>query len=338
MALRDVIGQDRAVGMLASAMRLGRVASSYLFQGEPGIGKKFTALNFIKAINCLSPVKNEHGFEDACDICPSCAKLDAGTHPDFRLIEPDRGIIRIPYIRRSDKKELDSEGEEIRPLDEFFSFMPYEAKRKAVVMDGADAMNQEAANAFLKTLEEPPQSSLIILISSSADRLPETIRSRCSRVNFTPLGDAESGKVISRALGDVPQVKPLVRLTMGRPGLALGDDLLEKRGFFLETLKAILSGGIKSPWADRKDIEEWLEMAFMLLRDMMVFKIKAGRGFLINEDIKEEVGLMSKDADLKVIIDCYERLSLLRGYLAFNLNKAITWNYVSSLWREMRRG
>ena len=92
MALKDVIGQDRAVGMLLRTLNRDRVPSAYLFSGETGIGKRFTAVNLAKAINCLKDrdASSVSRF-DACDDCPSCKKIDAGSHPDFVVITPDKG-------------------------------------------------------------------------------------------------------------------------------------------------------------------------------------------------------------------------------------------------------
>ncbi|MDH5201820.1 MAG: AAA family ATPase, partial [Nitrospirota bacterium] len=160
MSLRDVIGQDRAVTILLRTIERGRIPSSYLFAGEPGIGKKFTAINLAKALNCQSTGHRAQGIElnnnklltqiDACNECVSCKKIDAGVHPDFLLISSKSGQIRI---------------EEIRAIDDALSFKPFEGRKKVVIIDEADTMNPYAANAFLKTLEEPPEDSLIILIS-----------------------------------------------------------------------------------------------------------------------------------------------------------------------------
>lgn len=311
MSLRDVVGQESALRMLLGARRMGRVASSYLFAGEQGIGKRFTALNFAKALNCLNPVDGDYG--DACDKCPSCIKIDAGTHPDFLLIEPDGDQIKVEQVRR---------------LEEALSLTAYEAKVKVAVVDDAEAMNASAANAFLKTLEEPPPESLIILVSSSPDRLPETIRSRCSRINFRPLGPGACEEVMKKRASARKALPVLVRLSMGRPGLALGEDLLKERDMVMGDLEGTAG---KHPWKDRKDIERWLEMSMLLLRDMAVLKATGSAEGLINRDMAAELGEMSEKAALTGIIEAYGKLMQLKSRLGFNLNKAITWNYAQSV-------
>jgi DNA polymerase-3 subunit delta' len=138
MAFRDIIGQDMAINILLRTIQRGRLLSSYLFAGESGIGKKFTAINLAKAVNCLkttpplalpsrgggmgggdSELLNQ---TDCCDECSSCKKINAGVHPDFLLISPESGQIRI---------------EEIRAINDILSFKPFEGRNKVVIADEA---------------------------------------------------------------------------------------------------------------------------------------------------------------------------------------------------------
>lgn len=317
MSFRDVIGQDRALRMLRGAMKSGRLAASYLFAGEDGIGKKFAALNLVKALNCLEPVEAPEGTRDACDDCASCRKIDAGSHPDCVLLAPENGLIKVEHVRR---------------LEEALSYKSFEGGMKVAVVDEAETMNASAANAFLKTLEEPPPGSLIILVSSRPDRLPATIRSRCSRINFRPLSPADCGKVLGKAGRESEAIHSL---SMGRPGLAAREDLLAERESFLDVLRRMLSAESKPVWAERRDMERWIDMALIFLRDMAVVKIAGASGALINGDLAERLGSMGARASLEGIIECHEKLGRLRGALLFNLNKGITWNFAGSLMGEL---
>lgn len=327
MALADVIGQGKALKILRGAMGRGRVASSYLFAGEQGIGKKLAAINFAKALNCHNPVASgEKGIIDSCDACPSCKKIDSGAHPDFMLIEPDRGMIKIGQIKRSETSR-DEDGKPFFSIEEMLSLKAREARVRVIVLDDADRMNSEAANAFLKTLEEPPDGSLIILVSESPDMLPETIRSRCSRVNFSPLSPAEAEAVIKKG-------SPLlVQLCMGRPGLAKGEDLLKERDRFIDSLGRAEGGG-KHPWKEKKDMERWFDMALLIIRDIAVMKITGNADALINKDKSGALGGIADKAGIKGIMDCYKKLLVLRRLLGFNLNRGITWNYAIEAMRE----
>lgn len=366
MALKDVIGQEKAVNILLRTIQRGRIPSSYLFTGESGIGKKFTAINLAKALNCLNPVTSNElkvtsttqtqnsGLNsslvtrhpslsfDCCDECSSCKKIDAGIHPDFLFIAPESRQIRI---------------EEIRAIDDILSLKPFEGKWKIVIVDDAHAMNSFAANAFLKTLEEPPKDSLIILISSNPDRLPDTIRSRCSRLNFTPLSNEACRKVIEKVVSQKSKIKSqkskkdsristhdmpvdsrlstLVRLSMGRPGIATSTDLLEERSWFLELFQEMLKSE-KDGWTSKEEMERWFDLIVLLLRDAAVMQITQDEKNLVNLDLKDQIKKFSSSTDLKVIIDSYQKLNTLRGYLNFNLNRSLTWNYAGSLLRGLK--
>jgi DNA polymerase-3 subunit delta' len=391
VALVDVIGQEKAVNILLRTLQRERIPSSYLFAGESGIGKKFTAVNLAKALNCQSREQRAKskestpsltlphqggmgGFEkddrkedlnwstvtDCCDKCSSCKKIDAGVHPDFLFIEPESGQIRI---------------EEIRAIDGTLSLKPFEGRWKIVIVDEAHMMNSYAANAFLKTLEEPPRESLIILISSNADRLPDTIRSRCSRLNFTPLNNEACekvirkvrsqqyspaahpftsplnkaggkgvkgghGKISQKATAKNPEpddslLTTLVRLSMGRPGLAISGDLIAERKWFLDLLHEMMRAD-KDGWASKEEIERWFDLIALLLRDMAVMQITGDAKNLINIDLQDYIKKFSSTTDLRGIIDNYRKLNTLRGYLNFNLNKSLTWNYTGSLLRRFK--
>jgi DNA polymerase-3 subunit delta' len=357
MALKDVIGQDRAVNILVRTLARDRVPSAYLFAGESGIGKRFTALNFAKALNCLggdaegegrtaAPMAGHTSRPDACDECSSCRKIEAMTHPDLVVVAPEKGEIRIG---------------EIRAVEEALSLRPFEGRRKVVIIDDADTMNQAAANAFLKTLEEPPDESLLMLIAAHPDMLPETIRSRCCRLNFVPLAPDACAKVIQAALSsgsrttdkkrrevDEHRLAALVRLSMGRPGLAVSTDLEKERQRFITLLESMFQGENET-WADREEMEQWIDMAFIVLRDVLVWKIRegeqehsaspavAGRDALLNPDMADFIAKMSKSADIKGIIKAYDTMTSLKRQLGFNLNKGVTWNYTSSVMKAMGR-
>ena len=351
MSFAEIIGQGKAVRILTGVLERKRIASSYIFCGEPGIGKKLTALNFAKALNCLkdrdalsvmrdeslppqppplakggitggdSSLLTPHSLPvDSCDQCESCMKINSGSHPDLLLVAPEDRQIKI---------------EEIRLIDDALSFRPFEGRKKIVIVDDADTMNIASANAFLKTLEEPPGDSVIVLISSRPDRLPATIRSRCSRVNFFALSLGHCKQVLR---GKVPdeELETMARLSAGKPGLALSTDLKEEIVWFSGLLKAMLNAE-KDSWASREEMDKWFEYVLTMMRDAAVFRITADASQLINADmadLREYVHKLGKYTELQVIIDIYKELSLVKGLLMFNLNKSLTWNYTASLLRK----
>lgn len=306
MALKDIIGQEKALRILLGTLRRNRMPSSMLLSGDTGIGKKLTALNYAKAVNCLQPIDS-----DCCDTCSSCRKIESGIHPDVISVFPENNEIRI---------------DEVRKIDEMLSFKAFEGRKKVVIIDDAETMNINAANAFLKTLEEPPPDSLILLISSNADNLPDTIKSRCMHVRFYPLPLEGCKKVISKKT-DTKDMKILLNLAMGRPGIALSGDVLKEKEWCLKLLRNMIQGESKDIWEDRNAMKLWLDMSFLVLRDTAVFKITGKTTDMICGDT-------CKTSSLQNIIDAYQRLQTLKGLLDFNLNKSISWNYVSSIMRN----
>jgi len=333
MALSDIIGQEKAVGILQGILKRKRLASSYLFCGESGIGKKMAAMNFAKAVNCLNmpaeaddsqasflSVSHQSSLAaspDACDTCTSCLKIDTGSHPDIILISPQEGLIKI---------------DEIRTIEEAISFRPYEGLKKVVIVDEADTMNQAAANTFLKTLEEPPEDSLIILITSRPDHLLPTMRSRCSMIAFHPLSFDSCKRILDGKIA-ADDIEQAVRLSLGRPGLAVTADMKEERDRFVGLLKSMLRTE-KDGWSSREEVEKWFDLALLFMRDLAVLKITGTQTLLINMDMAEYLSRLAKSLALTGIIDIYKELGFIRAMLPFNLNKSLTWNYTASLLRK----
>ncbi|MDE0299371.1 MAG: DNA polymerase III subunit delta' [Candidatus Poribacteria bacterium] len=173
---QPIVGHDRIITQLQHAIRLNRIAGAYLFVGPAGVGKETVATHFAKSINCL-----KHG-ESACGNCISCRKTDVGNHPDTQIVHPSGAWIKI---------------DQIRELQTRIVYRPLEGVRKIVILKEAERMNLEAANALLKTLEEPPAESVLILLTTNLDALLPTIRSRCQIIKFIPLTQTELGRYLS---------------------------------------------------------------------------------------------------------------------------------------------
>ena len=168
MSFAEVIGHQKQLANLHSALTGERLHHAYLFLGPEGVGKRTIAVAYAKALHCLQQVN------DFCDQCANCARISDGNHPDVRVLEP-----------LAEKKEISIQ--QIRELERDLNFRSFTGKRKIAIIDPATLMNSSAQNALLKTLEEPPQESLIILIAANAGALLPTLRSRCLRLSFAPL-------------------------------------------------------------------------------------------------------------------------------------------------------
>ncbi len=213
MSWKRVRGHEAQAEAFARAVRRGRLAHAYLFVGPPGVGKRLFAVELAKALLCEGP--HDDGRLEACDHCPSCAQVDAGTHPDF-----------LTAARPPEKAEFPIEL--MRELCQHFSLKAARGRGKIVVIDDADDLNDESANCFLKTLEEPPPGSVLILIGTSTDRQKATIVSRCQVVRFQPPPPEAVAEVLqANGVEDAAVRERLVRLGGGPgPALALADPAL----------------------------------------------------------------------------------------------------------------
>ena len=219
MFFRDVKHQDRALSLLRRALASGRTHHAYLFDGPSGVGKELAGVALAARLMCLSAKADE--FEP-CGKCDSCRAMAAGTHPDFHLVE--RRLHKLhpdPQERR--KKGLELGVNVVRHfLIEHASSSPSLGRRRVFVVRDAERMNEQAQNALLKTLEEPPGAACLILVTSSAARLLTTIRSRSQRIAFGLLpADFVRERVAAIANVSPNAAAALAALSDGRLGVAL---------------------------------------------------------------------------------------------------------------------
>ncbi len=158
----EIIGNNDIKQQLIQTIKLDKLSHSYLFIGTDGIGKKLIAKEFAKMMLCT-------GEEKYCNLCKSCLEFNSDNHPDFEIIKPDGNSLKIEQIREMQQKILES---------------PIISQKKVYIIDNADLMTKEAQNCLLKTLEEPPEFVVIILIGSMESNFLSTIKSRCTIIKF----------------------------------------------------------------------------------------------------------------------------------------------------------
>jgi DNA polymerase-3 subunit delta' len=181
MSWQGLHGQDEVVEQFRRSLSRGRLASTFLFLGPPGVGKRTFALKLAQTLLCSeSPPERMQ----PCGRCASCVQVQAGTHPDvFRISKPsEKSEIPVSLLIGEGKKRME-EG-----LCHDIALKPFMGGRRIAIIDDADYLNDEGANCLLKTLEEPPPQSVLILIGTKAERQLSTIRSRSQIVRFSPLG------------------------------------------------------------------------------------------------------------------------------------------------------
>jgi DNA polymerase-3 subunit delta' len=235
MTWAGIEGHDHVVERFRRALRSQRLASTFLFVGPAGIGKRAFARKLAQALLCeVSPEQDLA----PCGHCSACQQVEAGTHPDLELVSKpvDKSFIPLELFI-GDKDHRMREG-----LCYNLSLKPFCGGRRIAVIDDADFLNQEGANCLLKTLEEPPPRSVLILIGTSEQRQLPTIRSRSQVIRFQPLAEETVAQLLlaTGKVSDADQAQRLAALSGGSLAQAL--ELAEESiGEFRQTLLALLS-------------------------------------------------------------------------------------------------
>ncbi len=310
MPFSDLIGHERPKAILKASLRHDRVAHAYLFFGEKGIGKRLAATRFAQAINC--EVDDGPEGPDACGTCRSCRQTESLTHPDFIVIAPDQ-----------ERASAQIKIEQIRELEHHLIYRPLIGRRRVCLIDQADRMNLAAANALLKTLEEPPTESMFLLITSRPLALPVTVRSRCQALRFSAPArtQVEAALIFKRELppGDA---RFLAMVTEARIGEALQADLGALRAReaelgaltarkTLESIPELLTTAEAVAKAGRA--EEALEWIAGWVRDLLLVRIGADPDCLLRaaapQGVREPAGTAPVDKLLDVIetIEAFQR-------------------------------
>ena len=215
-----IIGHQHIVEQLQHTVASDRIAGAYLFVGPTGVGKETVAHYFAQLIFCQQDTQPP----TVCGTCLACRKVDSGNHPDLQFIRPDGSLLKIGQIRELQKQII---------------YEPFEARRKVYILTDVERMNEEAENCLLKTLEEPPASSVLILLTSNIQALLPTTRSRCQILQFHPLSTQALTEILVEKFSVAPEQATTLAISAdGAIGKALTQ--LEKGDAFSEAVPEIL--------------------------------------------------------------------------------------------------
>jgi DNA polymerase-3 subunit delta' len=322
MSLSEIIGHDYQKALLGKLLQTslsGRQAGSLphtcLFEGPDGIGKRRAASEFAKALNCERSGRGD--FYDACDECPACHRANAGNHPDIVQINASGAFIKI---------------DQIREVQAAIFLKPFMGRKKVYLIDEADRMNQESANCFLKTLEEPPADSILILISSRPFSLLPTIVSRCQRLKFYALEAAEIERYLISKRGLTNEnAQMLAAVSLGRLGIALEASVEDTREELAEFTRLLspdaLQQSIKineaaSHWStDIDTTRKALLWISLWLRDRIFFKISSdGNNLFYRPLLGESPGA---PMNLSRALDCFRFIGEANRALNRNINRQL---------------
>lgn len=307
------VGNRRVVEILRRALDQERLPHALIFAGPPGVGKRTLALLLARHLNCLRPINGK-----ACNACGSCRRIIAETHPDVRIVEPDGAYIKI---------------DQVRALIGEIAFQPFEARYRVAILDGADQMRQEAANCLLKTLEEPPSRSILILLTAKPYLLLGTIRSRSRMLQFGPIAEDLIEEFLVSRQGHAPEDARLAAvLSNGSLGTALAFDvarnrevrqqvlrfvsLLLQRGSFAHA-SALVAGVVK----DKESFPEWVEMTATLLQDVYYAQTAPGR--VGQRDMAAELSDLAQSASHASVVAAIDAVKKLKAALQQNANRQL---------------
>lgn len=287
----NILGNDAVKESLNNAVKTGNVSHSYLFVGKSGIGKKLFAGELAKKVMCL-------GDEN----CESCIKLNARSNPDFQIISPDGKSIKIEQIRKMQSKIVEK---------------PIISSKKVYIIDNADCMSEESQNCLLKTLEEPPEYAMIILVCSNENKMLQTIKSRCIIIKFEGLSDSQ----ISQALNT--NDKELIKLCDG--SLEKADKIQENRETYnrLKDLANLLEQGSMVDvfnnadvlYSSKDEIIDLLDFLNIIFFEKSIQNIMSAKAVSIIENTKKKI-IANNNFDMsidymlmRILEECYGKSS-----------------------------
>ncbi|MEK6322575.1 MAG: DNA polymerase III subunit delta' [Acidobacteriota bacterium] len=327
MPFSTLIGNERIKRLLQRAVSEGRIGQSLLMAGPCGVGKYHFAVALAQALNC-DHVKQG----DACGECVTCRKIERREHGDVRIVLRE---CKDPTIKKDYKSQF-IKIEQTRSMSEQAQFRPYEGRRRVFIIDEAEYLLHQAANSLLKTLEEPPPTSLVVLVTSKPYSLIETIRSRCLMLSFAPLSASEIEEHLRKENRPMEEARLLARLARGSMGRAFEIDLNEYRGMrdtmleLVETLgstreitKLLGASEYLGRRLEKDGFEEHLDTLTVLLEDLFHLKLNGAEDSLTNADIAERLRRVAENITIEQITEWADRIEQIFVALPRNVNRQL---------------
>ncbi len=312
LKFQEIYGHKKLIAILKSAIARNRIAHAYLFYGIEGVGKKTVASVFARALNCS-------GEDPPCDACPSCLRAEHNNHPDIVSIQAQGQSIKIEAI-----KEIRSK----------MAFRP-ENKKRVFILKEADKTTVPAANALLKTLEEPSPDNVLILTTARPHALPTTILSRCQSLSFAPLHDDEVSRYLQEKQGiEKNEAEELAAASLGSIGRALE----MKKEDFLTTLQQIfrrlaeddpedMTGRIafaKMLGKQRDEIMHRLAIINSAYRDSLAFRETHEDSRLVFRGYRKEIHAIAERLSSRAILRNINMIDKAVDALSRNANPTLT--------------
>lgn len=330
-----LIGNQEVKETLRRLLSSGRLPGSLLFTGEPGVGKKLFALEIAKALNC----RKRQGLE-ACDECSACRRISGSMFPPFNDDDDDKA--RLIWSEHADVamarpyKQIIRVGP-MRELEREANFRPFEGSARIFIVEDAEYMNDQAANALLKTLEEPEPATHLILTTTNPTALPATIRSRCQTIEFAPIAAEEIENFLIEQKGaskkDAQLLARTSRGSLGRACAADIDTYRARREAMLRVLAALTLTGDRvellrsaeelAAAKDRDDYEALLDVLEVLIRDAWALSLGRPKETIVNLDLFDQLQRIADELRSVKAARWLQQIEELRGTLEVNINRKV---------------
>lgn len=309
----DIKGNEGLINNLKNSIDNNKVNHAYIFEGSKGMGKLTVAKAFAKTLNC------QKGLNESCNQCVSCSTFDSNNNPDIIYITHQKAGITVEDVRKQILQEV--------------VIKPYNSRYKIFIIPDADKMNVQAQNAFLKSLEEPPEYAKFLLLCENSSKMLVTILSRCVVLKLKPLGTNEIAKYIENKLSiDSDNALLYSIYSQGSIGrameLATSEKFRDNRNKAIDTVNSLESCDLIGMYKlsdtfkdiEKQDCDEILEDMYLLYRDALVLKT-AGNKYIYQKDI-EEVIVKIANMSAAALIKICEAINITRNNLNFsNANK-----------------
>lgn len=315
---KDIIGQESIKKHLQTAIKTGNLSHAYIINGEYGSGRQTIASALAKTIQCQSKTDDT----DACGVCTSCKQAESHNHPDIKYITHDKTSISVNDIREQ--------------LNNDISIKPYSSEYKIYIIPDANKMTEQAQNALLKTIEEPPVYAIIILLTENCDSLLPTIRSRCVTLTMNPIEKDKICTYLENKFQLEPeQAQIAANYCQGNIGKAIrfasSSDFIEMKNQVLKLLKnldsmdiASIIDTIKEFSTHKNDINDYLDLMLLWYRDVLMFKVTKDANLLLYSDEYSAISEQATKRDYENIENIIAAIYKAKVRLKANVNFDVT--------------
>ena len=315
---KDIIGQESIKKHLQTAIKTGNLSHAYIINGEYGSGRQTIASALAKTIQCQSKTDDT----DACGLCTSCKQAESHNHPDIKYITHDKTSISVNDIREQ--------------LNNDISIKPYSSEYKIYIIPDANKMTEQAQNALLKTIEEPPVYAIIILLTENCDSLLPTIRSRCVTLTMNPVEKDKICTYLENKFQLEPeQAQIAANYCQGNIGKAIrfasSSDFIEMKNQVLKLLKnldsmdiASIIDTIKEFSTHKNDINDYLDLMLLWYRDVLMFKVTKDANLLLYSDEYSAISEQATKRDYENIENIIAAIDKAKVRLKANVNFDVT--------------